>query len=134
MEKTNESSTVEQISDQTKLLPDLIAEMKANMKAIRNQELHGEHVKKVNDHAVVTVDDVVVVLEIPITYPQLLSAIVKRKYNSDRAEAVTANYLKIGSGDLPEAKAAEYTAEYEAYQEWRTKAKGIAKEVMGIEE
>lgn len=114
--------------------PIMSPEMLAEMEAQKNQELYGNHVKKIGGCAVVTVEDVVVALEFPITYPQLLSAIIKRKYNSDQAEAITANFLNARLQAVPESKAAEYVAEYEAYQAWRNTAKTVAKEVMGIEE
>lgn len=109
-------------------------EMLAEMEAQKNQELHGDHVKIIGDCAVVTVEDETIALERPITYPQLLSAIIRRKYDSDQAEAITANFLNARTQDIPENKANEYVAEYEAYQAWRNTAKAVAKEVMGIEE
>ena len=108
-------------------------EQLAEMKAQKDQELYGDHVKKIGGCAVVTVEDETIALEQPITYPQLLSAIIKRKYDTDQSEAITANYLAARAGTVPEDKAAEYVAEYETYQGWRDKAKAVAKEVMGIE-
>lgn len=110
------------------------AEQHAEMEAMKNQELYGNHVQKIGGCAVVSVEDELVALELPITYPQLLSALIRRKYNSDQAEAITANFLTARTQEVSEAKAAEYAAEYEAYQSWRNKAKAIAKEVMGIAE
>lgn len=110
------------------------AEQRAEMEAMKNQELYGNHVQKIGGCAVVSVEDELVALELPITYPQLLSALIRRRYNSDQAEAITANFLTARTQEVPEAKAAEYAAEYEAYQSWRNKAKVIAKEVMGIAE
>lgn len=109
-------------------------EMLAEMEAQKDQELYGDNVKKIGGCAVVTVGDEVISLELPITYPQLLSAIIKRKYDSDQTEAITANFLNTRLQAVPENKAAEYVAEYEAYQEWRNTAKAVAKEVMGVEE
>lgn len=108
--------------------------MLAEMEAQKDQELYGDNVKKIGGCAVVTVGDEVIALELPITYPQLLSAIIKRKYDSDQAEAITANFLNARLQAVPENKAAEYVAEYEAYQAWRNTAKAVAKEVMGVEE
>lgn len=109
-------------------------EMLAEMEAQKDMDLHGNHVQKIGGCAVVTIDREVVALEMPFSYPQLLSAIIKRKYDSDQAEAITANFLNTRLQAVPENKAAEYVAEYEAYQEWRNTAKAVAKEVMGVEE
>lgn len=113
------------------LTPEQIAEIEAQ----KNQELFGSHVQKIGGCAVVTVDDVVVSLEIPITYEQLVAAIVKRKYDDNKVEAVTANFIAAQlQGASKDTKATEHESEYTAYQEWRNKAKVIAKEVLGIEE
>ncbi len=129
----NNNEPVEQVAamapEESAMSPELLAEMEA----LKNQELYGNHVQKIGECAVVTVEDEVVALEMPITYPQLLSAIIKRKYDTDQAEAITANFLAARAEAVPEDKAAEYVAEYNAYQEWRNKAKAVAKEVMGIE-
>lgn len=109
-------------------------EQRAEMEALKNQNLYGNHVKTIGDCAVVTVEDETIALEKPITYPQLLSAIIKRKYNTDQYEAITANFLAARVGSVSEEKAAEYISEYETYQDWRNTAKAVAKEVMGIEE
>lgn len=109
-------------------------EQLAEIEARKNQELYGNHVKKIGDCAVVTVEDETIALELPITYPQLLSTIIKRKYTSDQTEAITANFLVARTQEIPAIKAAEYISEYEAYQDWRNKAKAVAKEVLGVEE
>lgn len=113
------------------LTPEQIAEMEAQ----ENQELFGSHVQKIGGCAVVTVDDEVVSLELPITYEQLVAAIVKRKYDNNQVEAVTANFIAAQlQGTTKDIKATEHVSEYNVYQEWRNKAKTIAKEVLGIEE
>lgn len=108
-------------------------EQLAEMEALKNQELFGDKVRKIGGCAVVTVEDEVISLEMPITYPQLVSAIIGRKYDTDKSEAITANYLASSMEGVSEEKAAEYKAEYEAYQAWRKTAKDVAKEVMGVE-
>lgn len=112
------------------MTPEQIAEIEAR----KNQELFGDKVQKIGGCAVVTVEDEVVALEMPITYPQLLAAIVNKKYDKDKVEAITANYLASLMEGAPKEKSVEHQAEYEAYQNWRTNAKLVAKEVMGIEE
>ena len=108
-------------------------EQLSEMETMQKQVLHGDHVKEIGGCAVVTVENETIALESPITYPQLLSAIIKRKYDTDQSEAITANYLAARAGTVSEDKAAEYVAEYETYQSWREKAKAVAKDVMGIE-
>ena len=108
-------------------------EMLAEMEAQKDMELHGNNVQKIGGCAVVTVGEDVIALEMPFTYPQLLSTIIKRKYNTDQSEAITANFLAARTGAVSEEKAAEYVTEYEAYQAYRDLAKTIAKEVMGVE-
>lgn len=134
----NNNEPIEQaeVNEQTEVQePESIMspEQIAEMEAMQNQELYGNHVKKIGGCAVVTLEDETIALESPISYPQLLSAIIKRKYDTDQSEAITANYLAARAETVPEEKAAEYIAEYEAYQSWREKAKAVAKEVMGIE-
>lgn len=108
-------------------------EMLAEMEAQKDMELHGDNVKKIGGCAVVTVGEETIAMEMPFTYPQLLSAIIKRKYDTDQSEAITANFLAARTGAVSDEKAAEYTAEYETYQAYRDLAKAVAKEVMGIE-
>ena len=108
-------------------------EMLAEMEAQKDMKLHGDNVKKIGGCAVVTVGEETIAMEMPFTYPQLLSAIIKRKYDTDQSEAITANFLAARTGAVSDEKAAEYTAEYEAYQAYRDLAKAVAKEVMGIE-
>ena len=111
----------------------LSPEMLAAMEAQKDMKLHGDNVKKIGGCAVVTVGKEIIAMEMPFTYPQLLSAIIKRKYDTDQSEAITANFLAARTGTVSDEKAAEYTAEYEAYQAYRDLAKTVAKEVMGIE-
>lgn len=108
-------------------------EMLAEMEAQKDMELHGDNVKKIGGCAVVTVGEETIAMEMPFTYPQLLSAIIKRKYDTDQSEAITANFLAARTGAVSDEKATEYTSEYEAYQSYRDLAKAVAKEVMGIE-
>lgn len=130
MDSINENKNPEVEVQEMVMTPEQIAEMEA----MKNQELFGNHVKKIGGCAVVTVEDEVIALEMPITYPQLVAAIVKRKYDADQTEAITANYISSREeGAVEPEKAEEYAAEYAAYQEWRNKAKAVAKEVMGIE-
>lgn len=110
----------------------MTAEQVAEMEALKNQELYGDNVKKIGECAVVTVEDETVALKLPITYPQLVSAIISKKYDTDQAEAVTANYLTALAGSVSDEKATEYKSEYETYQAWRNTAKTVAKEVIGV--
>ena len=107
-------------------------EMLAEMEAQKDMELHGDNVKKIGGCAVVKIGEETIAMEMPFTYPQLLATIIKRKYNTNQSEAITANFLAARTGVVSDEKATEYIAEYEAYQAYRDLAKTIAKEVMGI--
>lgn len=128
----NNNETVEQSQIPTLEESAISSEILAEMEAQKDMTLSGNNVKKIGGCAVVTVGDEVITMEMPFTYPQLLSAIIKRKYDTDQSEAITANFLATRVGNVANEKAAEYTAEYEAYQTWRDLAKTVAKEVMGI--
>lgn len=117
------------VPEENLISPEMLAEIEAQ----KDMELHGNNVKKIGGCAVVTIDDEVVAIPMPFTYPQLLSALIKRKYDTDKSEAIMANFMAARAELVPEEKAAEYVAEAEAYQAYRDLAKTIAKEVMGIE-
>lgn len=132
MDKINDAMISEQeamTSEQHVMTPEQIAEIEA----MKDQELFGDNVKKIGGCAVVTVEDETIAVELPVTYHQLLTAIIKRKFDTDQTEAIMANFISIQTQTISEEKADEYVAEYTAYQTWRNKAKAIAKEVMGIE-
>lgn len=62
-------------------------------------------------------------------YDEIVSAIVKNLYSSDRMESVINNYLTIE--DVVDAeKAEEYRQEMAEMQEWRVKAKQMAKDLL----
>lgn len=126
-------SVIEQKEAMTVEESDISPEMLPKMETTKDMELHSNRVKKIGECAVVIVGDETIALEMPFTYPQLLSAIIKHKYDIDQSEAITANFLAARAGAVSDKKAAEYTAEYETYQSYRNFAKAIAKEVMGIE-
>ena len=65
-------------------------------------------------------------------YGDIVSAIVKDRYSDDDSSAIMANHaacLDVPS-TLTDEKIAEYTAEYNKFQEWRARAKEVAKEVI----
>ena len=99
----------------------------------KNQELFGDNVKKIGGCAVITVDNETIAVELPVTYPQLVTAIVRHKYGPDQTEAILANIASAQTMCVSEEKADEYLNEYTTYNSWRSKAKSIAKEVLGIE-
>lgn len=130
MSEIKDVNEIDELNESGILTPEQIAEIEAQ----KDQELFGDNVKKIGGCAVVTVDDEVITVELPVTYPQLVTAIVRRKYSPDQAEAVLANIASAQAQCASEEKAGEYLSEYTAYNNWRSKAKSIAKEVLGIEE
>lgn len=65
---------------------------------------------------------------------EIVSAIVNSKYSPDAYQAILANYelAKDSKSGISAAKKAEYLAEYQAFQEWRTHAKEIATIVLSL--
>lgn len=125
----SEIKDVNEIDESEILTPEQIAEIEAQ----KNQELFGNNVKKIGGCAVITVDNETIAVELPITYPQLVTAIVRHKYGPDQTEAILANIASAQTMCVSEEKADEYLNEYTTYNSWRSKAKSIAKEVLGIE-
>ena len=60
-------------------------------------------------------------------YGDIISAIVNDRYPTDQKDAIMANYELVKDDLCPEEKKAEYIAEYQALQNWRARAKEIAK-------
>lgn len=125
----SEIKDVNEIDESEILTPEQIAEIEAQ----KNQELFGNNVKKIGGCAVITVDNETIAVELPVTYPQLVTAIVRHKYGLDQTEAILANIASAQTMCVSEEKADEYLNEYTTYNSWRSKAKSIAKEVLGIE-
>lgn len=65
-----------------------------------------------------------------LDYEHIIAAIVDAKYSNDDVTAITLNYLLAVHNEVDENKQEEYIREYKTLQEWRQKAKGIAKEVL----
>lgn len=125
----SEIKDVNEIDESEILTPEQIAEIEAQ----KNQELFGNNVKKIGGCAVITVDNETIAVELPVTYPQLVTAIVRHKYGPDQTEAILANIASAQTMCVSEEKADEYLNEYTTYNSWRSRAKSIAKEVLGIE-
>ena len=125
----SEIKDVNEIDESEILTPEQIAEIEAQ----KNQELFGNNVKKIGGCAVITADNETIAVELPVTYPQLVTAIVRHKYGPDQTEAILANIASAQTMCVSEEKADEYLNEYTTYNSWRSKAKSIAKEVLGIE-
>lgn len=72
----------------------------------------------------------------PLERGKVIDAIVSAAYPSDKMQAIInnhfANLAKIADGKKLDADDEEHEAEYNAMQEWRTKAKTVASEVMNI--
>ncbi|MCW4110046.1 hypothetical protein [Segatella copri] len=76
----------------------------------------------------------VVRIEQPIERGKVVDAIVVSAYPTDKMQAIInnhfANLAKIADGKKLDADDEEHEAEYEAMQEWRTKAKAVATDVI----
>lgn len=72
----------------------------------------------------------IVILEAPLSYENIVAAIVSAKYSNDDVTAITLNYLLAVHNEVGEDKKEEYANEYKTLQAWRQKAKEIAKEVL----
>lgn len=76
----------------------------------------------------------VVRIEQPVERGKVIDAIVTAVYPTDKMQAIInnhfANLAKIADGKKLDADDEEHEAEYDAMQEWRTKAKSVAKDVL----
>lgn len=76
----------------------------------------------------------VVRIEQPLERGKVVDAIVSSAYPTDKMQAIInnhfANLAKIADGKKLDADDEEHEAEYEAMQEWRTKAKAVATDVI----
>lgn len=66
------------------------------------------------------------------SYGDIVSAIVNDQYDADDTQALYANLLEArdAESDIEQAKREEYITEYTQYQQFRKKAKEIAKFVV----
>lgn len=76
----------------------------------------------------------VVRIEQPMERGKVIDAIVTAVYPTDKMQAIInnhfANLAKIADGKKLDADDEEHEAEHDAMQEWRTKAKAVAKDVL----
>lgn len=76
----------------------------------------------------------VVRIEQPVERGKVIDAIVTAVYPTDKMQAIInnhfANLAKIADRKKLDADDEEHEAEYDAMQEWRTKAKAVAKNVI----
>lgn len=76
----------------------------------------------------------VVRIEQSVERDKVIDAIVTAVYPTDKMQAIInnhfANLAKIADGKKLDADDEEHEAEYDAMQEWRTKAKAVAKNVL----
>lgn len=89
-----------------------------------DQELYGDKVQKIGGCAVIKVDDAIVTLVIPVTYAQIVNALVTKRYPTDVMQAIQNNYLATPNDT-------DTKAEFDAMQEWRNTAKATAHEILG---
>lgn len=70
----------------------------------------------------------------PLSKDKIVDAIITGRYPTDKMQALInnhfANLAKIADGKPLDADDKEHEAEYNAMQEWRTKAKETAKQVL----
>lgn len=68
------------------------------------------------------------------SYADIVSALIRSKYEQNSVEAIIANYemAKDTTSDLTDSKRDEYIAEYNDYQAFRVRMKEIANEVINI--
>ncbi len=76
----------------------------------------------------------VVRIEQPMERGKVIDAIVTAVYPTDKMQAIInnhfANLAKIADGKKLDTEDEEHEAEYNSMQEWRTKAKRVASDVM----
>lgn len=76
----------------------------------------------------------VVRIEQPVERGKVVDAIISSAYPTDKMQAIInnhfANLAKIADGKKLDADDEEHEAEYNAMQEWRTKAKAVATDVI----
>lgn len=76
----------------------------------------------------------VVRIEQPVERDKVIDAIVKAVYPTDKMQAIInnhfANLAKIADGKKLDADDEEHEAEYNDMQDWRTKAKAVAKDAL----
>lgn len=76
----------------------------------------------------------VVRIEQPVERGKVVDAIVSSAYPTDKMQAIInnhfANLAKIADGKKLDADDEEHEAEYNAMQDWRTKAKAVATDVI----
>ena len=76
----------------------------------------------------------VVRIEQPVERDKVIDAIVTSVYPTDKMQAIInnhfANLAKIADGKKLDSDDEEHEAEYNAMQDWRTKAKAVASDVM----
>ena len=70
----------------------------------------------------------------PLSKDKIVDAIITGRYPTDKMQALInnhfANLAKIADGKPLDADDEEHEAEYEAMQDWRTKAKAVATDVI----
>jgi hypothetical protein len=76
----------------------------------------------------------VIRIEHPVERGKVVDAIVSSAYPTDKMQAIInnhfANLAKIADGKKLDADDEEHEAEYNAMQDWRTKAKAVATDVI----
>lgn len=65
-------------------------------------------------------------------YGAIISGIVNGRYSNDDVQAIMANYelAKDETSSITPEKREEYLADYQTWQQWRSHAKDVAREVL----
>lgn len=73
-------------------------------------------------------------VQAPHTYPRIVSAIVDDRYSASDVTAIIANHALAADekSDITEEKRAEYLQDYTTFQELRSHAKEVAKNVLNL--
>lgn len=67
-----------------------------------------------------------------LTYPSIVSAIVRDRYSQNDVEAIISNYQLCKDGKAGEDRCIRYEEDYNAYQDYRAMAKQVANQIINL--
>jgi hypothetical protein len=73
-------------------------------------------------------------VQAPFSYAAIVSAVVNDRYTADDVQALQANYIeaKDAESSIADDKREEYLSEWSEFQSWRSRAKELARAVVGM--